>query len=95
LFTVYNRVVVGDAQPGQTQDINPQPNNLLSLCHHLLHSENLWMVVLWNQFSPVRRGPKTIEKRAFRFDQFRLMIWEAVQSMLKIIRMIPALRSHE
>jgi len=55
--------------------------------------KNLWMAVLWMRFSPVKPGPRTIEMRAFRFDQFRLFIWEAVRSTLKIVRTVPALRN--
>ncbi len=76
----------------RTSTRNPVIRYLFAIISFLLR--NLWMAVLWNRFSPVRRGPKTIEMRAFRFDQFRLMIWEAVRSTLKIIQLIPALRSH-
>ncbi len=76
----------------RTSTRNPVIRYLFAIISFLLR--NLWMAVLWNRFSPVRRGPKTIEMRAFRFDQFRLMIWEAVRSTLKIIQLIPVLRSH-
>jgi len=75
----------------RTSTRNPVIRYLFAIISFLL--KNLWMAVLWTRFSPVKPGPRTIEMRAFRFDQFRLMIWEAVRSILKIVRTIPALRN--
>lgn len=75
----------------RTSTRNPVIRYLFAIISFLLR--NLWMAVLWNRFSPVKPGPRTIEMRAFRFDLFRLMIWEAVRSTLKLVRNIPALRN--
>ena len=74
----------------RTSTRNPVIRYLFAIISFLLR--NLWMAVLWTRFSPVKTGPRTIEMRAFRFDQFRLFIWEAVRSTLKIVRTIPAHR---
>ena len=74
----------------RTSTRNPVIRYLFAIISFLL--KNLWMAVLWMRFSPVKPGPRTIEMRAFRFDQFRLFIWEAVRSTLKIVRTVPALR---
>ena len=75
----------------RTSTRNPVIRYLFAIISFLLR--NLWMAVLWTRFSPMKPGPRTIEMGAFRFDQFRLMIWEAVRSTLKIVRNIPALRN--
>jgi putative transposase len=75
----------------RTSTRNPVIRYLFAIISFLLR--NLWMAVLWTRFSPVKPGPRTIEMRAFRFEQFRLMIWEAVRSTLKIVRSIHALRN--
>ncbi len=75
----------------RTSTRNPVIRYLFAIIAFLLR--NLWMAVLWTRISPVKPGPRTIEMRTFRFDQFRLMIWEAVRSTLKIVRIIPALRN--
>ena len=75
----------------RTSTRNPVIRYLFAIISFLL--KNLWMAVLWTRFSPVKPGPRTIEMRAFRFGQFRLFIWEAVRSILKIVRSIPALSS--
>lgn len=54
---------------------------------------NIWMAVLRTRFSPVKPGPRTIGMCAFRFGQFRVLLWEAVRSTLKCEWNIPALRN--
>ena len=75
----------------RTSTRNPVIRYLFVVISFILR--NLWMVVLWSRFSPVKPGPRTIEMCAFRFDLFQLMIWEAVRSTLKIVRNIHALRN--
>ena len=74
----------------RTSTRNPVIRYLFAIISFLL--KNLWMTVLWTRFSPVKPGPRTIEMRAFRFDHFRLFIWEAVRSTLRIVRTVPAFR---
>ena len=74
----------------RTSTRNPVIRYLFAIISFLLR--NIWMAVLWTRFSPVKPGPRTIDMRAFGFDQFRLMIWEAVRSTLKIVRSIHAFR---
>ena len=74
----------------RTSTRNPVIRYLFAIFSFLLR--NLWMAVLWTRFSPVKTGHRTTEMGAFRFDQFRLLIWEAVRSTLKIVRRIHAFR---
>ena len=74
----------------RTSTRNPVLRYLLAIIAFLL--KNLWMTVLWTRFSPVKQGPRTIEMDEFRFDQFKLLIEEAVRVTLKIVNRILALR---
>jgi len=74
----------------RTSTRNPVFRYLFAIIAFLL--KNLWMTVLWTRFSPVKQGPRTIKMEEFRFDQFKLLIGEAVRLTLKIVRKIPALR---
>ena len=77
----------------RTSTRNPVIRYLFAIISFLL--KNLWMVVLWTRFSPVKQGPRTIKMGGFRFDQFRSFIGEAVRVTLKIVRKISALRNPE
>jgi putative transposase len=74
----------------RTSTRNPVFRYLFAIIAFLL--KNLWMTILWTRFSPVKQGSRTIEMGEFRFDQFTLLIEEAVRVTLKIVRKIPALR---
>ena len=75
----------------RTSTRNPVIRYLFAIISFLLN--NLWMAVLWTRFSPVKQGPGTIEMGAFRFDQFKLFVGEAVRLTLKAVFKIPALRN--
>ena len=75
----------------RTSTRNPVIRYLFAIISFLL--KNLWMAVLWTRFSPVKQGPRTIKMGGFRFDQFQLLIGEAVRLTLKVVRKIPALRN--
>jgi len=63
-----------------TSTRNPVLRYLFAIIAFLL--KNLWMIVLWTRFSPVKQGPRTIKMDEFRFDQFKLLIREAVRLTL-------------
>ena len=75
----------------RTSTRNPAIRYLFAIISFLL--KNLWMAVLWTRFSPVKQGPGIIEMGAFRFDQFKLFVWEAVRVTLKAVFKISALRN--
>jgi len=55
--------------------------------------KNIWVVLQRIYFSPVKRGPRTIEEDLFRFDQFRMMVWEGTRKVLRPVTEISALRA--
>ncbi|CVK31693.1 protein of unknown function [Methanoculleus bourgensis] len=69
---------------------NPVIRYLYAIISFLL--KNVWIALLWIHFSPVKQGPRTIEMRAFRFDAFRLIIWEAIRASMGMVKGITVLR---
>lgn len=74
----------------RTSTKNPVIRYLYAIISFLL--KNVWIALLWMHFSPVKRGPRTIEMRAFRFDCFIVIIWEAIRASMGIVKGIPVLR---
>ena len=67
----------------KTSSRNPLLRYLFTIISFLL--KNVWMVLLWRYFSPIRRGPKTIDRRVLRFDLFCLLVWDYIRRVLKFI----------
>ena len=55
--------------------------------------KNIWVVLQWTYFSPIRRGPRTVEEDLFRFEQFRMLVWEGIRKVLRPVTEIYALRA--
>ena len=69
---------------------NPVIRYLYVIISFLL--KNIWIVLLWRYFSPVKRGPRTIDMRTFRFERFVVMIGEGIRKSMGIVKEIPVLR---
>ena len=55
--------------------------------------KNIWVVLQRTYFSPVKRGPRTVEEDLFRFDLFRMLVWEGIRKVLRPVTEIPVLRA--
>ena len=64
---------------------------LLTIIAFLL--KNIWVALQWMCFSKVQRGPRTIDEDLFRFDLFRLFVWEGLRKKLKFVTVVSVLRS--
>jgi putative transposase len=67
----------------KTSTRNPVLRYLFTLISFLL--KNIWVVLIWRYFSPMKRGPRTIDRRVLRFDVFCLFIWDYIKRVLKCI----------
>ena len=74
----------------RTSTKNPVIRYLYAIISFLL--KNVWIALLWRNFSPVKQGPRTIEMRAFRFDCFIVIIGEAIRAAMGMVKGIPVLR---
>jgi hypothetical protein len=92
--TVLDRIVLPDAQPGETQDEHEEPGDPLPLCDHLLPSEERLGLSALEALSPgeAKQGPRTIDMRTSRFEQFIVIIWEAIRASIAMVKEVPVLR---
>jgi putative transposase len=75
----------------KTSSRNVAIRYLLTIISFLL--KNIWVSLQWIFFSRVRRGPRTIDEDLFRFDFFRLFVWEGIRKKLKFVTFVTVLRS--
>ena len=47
--------------------------------------QNVWMMLRWKYFRKPQRGPSVVDEDPFRFDNFRLKVWEWVKKMLNFV----------
>lgn len=51
--------------------------------------KNIWVFLRYCFFPQLRRGPRRVDEDMFRFDQFRLMIWQSFCRKLGFVKKIP------
>ena len=74
----------------KTSSRNVVTRYLLTIISFLL--KNVWVSLQWIFFSRVRQGPRTVDDDLFRFDLFRLFVWEGICKKLKFVSFVPVLR---
>ena len=74
----------------RTTTKNPTIRYLLALISMLL--KNVWVAIQWRYFTIPRQGPRQVVKDAFRFDHYRLFIWNAIAKQLGFRRKVPVIR---
>jgi putative transposase len=47
--------------------------------------QNVWMMLRWKYFRKPQRGPSVVDEDPFRFDNFRLKVWEYVKKRLNFV----------
>jgi putative transposase len=60
---------------------------LLTIISFLL--KNVWVALQRECFSLPQRGPISVNEDQFRFDLFRILIWEDIRKTLKIVALFP------
>jgi putative transposase len=60
---------------------------LLTIISFLLN--NVWVALQRVYFSRQQRGPISVNEDRFRFDLFRILIWDVIRKTLKIIALFP------
>ena len=60
---------------------------LLTIISFLL--KNVWVALQREYFSLPQRGPISVNEDQFRFDLFRILIWEDIRKTLKIVALFP------
>ncbi|MFA5169102.1 MAG: ISH3 family transposase [Candidatus Omnitrophota bacterium] len=60
---------------------------LLTIISFLL--KNVWVALQRVYFSLPQRGPISVNEDLFRFDLFRILIWDVIRNTLKIVALFP------
>jgi putative transposase len=68
----------------------PTIRYLLALISMLL--KNVWAAIRWRYFTIPKQGPRQVVKDAFRFDHYRLIIWNTIASRLGFKHKVPVIR---
>jgi putative transposase len=90
-FAIESSYRIRNIVKARTSTRNVVIRYLLTIISFLL--KNIWVSLQWVFFSKVQRGPRTIDEDLFRFDFFRLLVWEGLRKKLKFVTAISVLRS--
>ena len=89
-FAIESWYRVRNIVKAKTSSRNVVLRYLLTIISFLL--KNIWVALQWMFFSKVQRGPRTIDDDLFRFDLFRLFVWEGLRRKLKFVSSVSVLR---
>ncbi len=73
-----------------TTSRNPTLRLLFAIISFLM--ENVWVALQWTFFTLLQRGPRKVDPDLFRFELFRILVWEGIRKFLKGISEIHTLR---
>ncbi|MDO9324598.1 MAG: ISH3 family transposase [Methanoregula sp.] len=90
-FAIESSYRIRNIVKAKTSSRNVVLRYLLTIISFLL--KNIWVALQWIFFSKVQRGPRTIDQDLFRFDLFRLFVWEGLRKKLKFVSVVSVLRS--
>jgi len=90
-FAIESSYRIRNIVKAKTSSRNVVLRYLLTIISFLL--KNIWVSLQWMFFSKVQRGPRTIDDDLFRFDLFRLFVWEGLRKKLKFVSFVSVLRS--
>ena len=90
-FAIESSYRIRNIVKAKTSSRNVAIRFLLTIISFLL--KNVWVSLQWMFFSRVRQGPRSVDEVLFRFDLFRLFVWEGIRRKLKLISFVSVLRS--
>jgi len=89
-FAIESSYRIRNIVKARTSSRNVVLRYLLTIISFLL--KNVWVALQRICFSRMHRGPVTIDVDLFRFDLFRLFVWEGIRNTLKPITFVAVLR---
>jgi putative transposase len=89
-FAIESSYRIRNIVKAKTSSRNVVLRYLLTIISFLL--KNIWVSLQWVFFSKVQRGPRMIDEDLFRFDLFRLLVWEGLRKKLKFVTIVSVLR---
>ncbi len=89
-FAIESSYRIRNIVKARTSTRNVVIRYLLTIISFLL--KNIWVSLQWMFFYKVQRGPRTVAEDLFRFDFFRLLVWEGIRKKLKFVSFVSVLR---
>ncbi len=89
-FAIESSYRIRNVVKAKTSSRNVVLRYLLTIISFLL--KNIRVTIQWMFFSKVQRGPRTIDEDLFRFDLFRLLVWEGLRNKLIFVSVGSVLR---
>jgi putative transposase len=90
-FAIESSYRIRNIVKAKTSSRNVVLRYLLTIISFLL--KNIWVALQRIFFSKVQQGPRMIDEDLFRFDLFRLFVWEGLRKKLKFVSFVSVLRS--
>lgn len=89
-FVIESSYRIRNIVKANTSSRNVVLRYLLTIISFLV--KNIWVALQWMFYSKVQRGPRTIDDDLFRFDLFRLLVWQGLRNKLKFVSVVSVLR---
>jgi len=89
-FGIESSYVIRNKVRAKTTTRSPAVRYYLFLVSMLMR--NVWMMLRWKYFRKRQRGPPVVDEDRFRFDNFRLKVWEHAKKVLKLVFETPVIR---
>jgi putative transposase len=89
-FAIESSYRIRNIVKAKTSSRNVVLRYLLTIISFLF--KNIGVTLQWMFFSKVQRGPRSIDEDLFRFDLFRLLVWEGLRKKLKVVSSVSVLR---
>lgn len=89
-FSIESSYRMRNTVRARTTTKNPAFRYLLALVSMLL--KNVWVAIRWRYFTMPKQGPRQVVEDAFRFDHYRLIIWNAIAKQLGFRHKVPVIR---
>lgn len=88
-FAIESSYRIRNLMKAKTSSRNVVLRYLLTIISFLF--KDIWVALQWMSFSKVQRGLRSINEDLFRFDLFRLLVWEGLRKKLKFVPVDPRL----
>jgi len=81
-FSIESSYRIRNTSKPRTSSKKPQVRYLYTIISFLV--QNCWIILQWKYFVKRQTGPKTIDDDKFRFDTFKLIVWNYFEKLFQV-----------
>jgi putative transposase len=81
-FSIESSYRIRNISKPRTSSKKPQVRYLYTIISFLI--QNCWVILQWTYFVKRKPGPKIIDEDKFRFDTFKLIVWNYFEKLFRI-----------